>query len=195
MSIQPPAENPPVVESVRPRPVLLSVQLRSQRSWNLERLNRAFLRDRSDRFFDFLTAGTSNKTPEELTDILKRKVFACNCLIDVRSNPNSRHTPYWNKSSMSKLLEKEGITYLHKPELGVPTEIRRQLYSGKTSHQEFFAWYDSNVLTLSRLGEISKLVKDFAVTFLCTEVGPTYCHRHRIALKLEAKGQYVSFDL
>ena len=193
--MQPSAKNSTIIKPTKPKPVLLSVQLSSQRLWNLERLNRAYLRTRSNRFFDFLTAGTNNKRPEELVDVLKREIFSCKYLVDVRSNPNSRHTPYWNRSSISKLFEEKGIAYLHKPELGVPTEIRRQIHSGKMSYQKFFAWYDGNVLSPPKMEEISGLVKHSVVTFLCTEVGPTYCHRHRIALKLEAENQYISFDL
>lgn len=170
-------------------------QLRSQRAWNIDRLNRAFMRTRNSRFFDFFTTGTSNRRPEELVDILRRDVFSCKCLVDVRNNPNSRHTPYWNKSNISKLLEDKGVTYLHRPELGVPTDIRKQLYTGVMSHGEFFSWYDSYVLSSANFDEITKLVKDFRATFLCTEVGPEYCHRHRIALKLESEFGYISYDL
>jgi hypothetical protein len=195
VSLPPPVEKVPVVVPARPKPILLSVQLRNQRKWNEDRLNRAFLRNRPTRFFDFLTAGTSNRRPEELVDTMKREVFSCKRLVDVRSNPNSRHTPYWNKNQISNLLRDRGIDYLHKPELGVPTSIRKQLNSGSISYTEFFSWYDSNVLSQASLDEVANLVQNSSLVFLCTEVGPEFCHRHRIALKLESLFGYISYDL
>jgi uncharacterized protein (DUF488 family) len=170
-------------------------QLRSQRNWNLTRLNKAYLRPKQRRFFDFLTVGTSNKKPEELLNSFKLPVFSCNCLIDIRNNPNSIHTPYWNKNNISQLCGNQGIHYLHKPNLGVPSNIRKLLFSGQMSEKQFFSWYDNNVLSEENVEEIIELVKNNNVAFMCTEIGPTYCHRHRLALKLEESLGYVSFDI
>ena len=170
-------------------------QLRSQRNWNLTRLNRAYMRLKERRFFDFLTVGTSNKKPEELLDFFKLPVFSCNYLIDIRNNPNSIHTPYWNKNSVWQLCKSQEIYYLHKPNLGVPSNIRKLFFSGQMSDKQFFSWYDNNVLTEENMQEIVELVENNNVSFMCTEIGPTYCHRPRLALKLEERLGYVSFDI
>lgn len=180
---------------MKPKAISLGEQLKSQRTWNVERLDRAFSRKRSGRVFDFLTAGTGNKRPEELVAMMVTPVFSCYCLVDVRNNPNSRHTPYWDKNRISQLLAKRGIEYIHVPDLGVPSEIRKRLRSGEMSYDQFFSWYDGNILSSAKFEEVAELAKRRVVTLLCTEVGPTYCHRHRIALKLESKLGYVSFDL
>lgn len=170
-------------------------QIKSQRNWNLERLNKAFLRNNPRRFFDFLTVGTSNKKPEELLSLFKLPIFSCNYLVDIRSNPSSRHTPYWNKDNISELCKKETIQYVHRSNLGVPSNIRKLLYSGQMSHDQFFSWYDSNILVPENLQEIVEVVRNNNAAFMCTEIGPTFCHRHRVALKLEETFGYISFDL
>jgi uncharacterized protein (DUF488 family) len=169
--------------------------LRSQREWNIDRLNRAFARKSAKRFFDFLTAGTGNKKPDTLLDMLKLDVFSCDSLIDVRNNPNSFHTPFWNKGNVSQLCALKGINYLHKPGLGVPSSIRKMLYAGEMTYPQFFEWYDANILVSHNLDEIVELTKKSVVAFMCTEIGPNYCHRHRIALRLESEFGYISYDL
>jgi uncharacterized protein (DUF488 family) len=169
--------------------------LRSQRKWNLERLDKASRRDGKMRFFDFLTVGTSGKRPEDLIAVRSLSTFRFTHLVDIRDNPNSVHTPYWNKASIAQFFEKEGVRYLHYPDLGVPAAIRKQLFSGEMSREEFFAWYDRNVLHMEKVQQIADLVKDNYVVLLCTELGPTYCHRHRLALKLESAYGYISYDL
>ena len=184
-------------QSKTPKPKVISPleHFRSQREWNIERLNRAFARKGHSRFFDFLTVGTSNKKPESLIYMLKLGVFSCDWLIDVRSNPNSIHAPFWNKSNVSQLCATKGINYLHRPLLGVPSNIRKRLHSGEMTYQQFFEWYDTNVLVGKNLEEVIELTKNSVIAFMCTEIGPNYCHRHRIALRLESEFGYISYDL
>jgi uncharacterized protein (DUF488 family) len=182
-------------ELVKPKKMSPLDHMRSQRTWNLERLNKAFLRPKGNRFFDFITVGTSNKRPEELLELFKLPIFSCNYLIDIRNNPNSMHTPYWNKNNISKLCETNGISYIHKPNLGVPSNIRKLLFSGQMNDEQFFSWYDDSVLTQENMQQVVDLVKTSNVSFMCTEIGPTYCHRHRVALRLENCCGYISFDL
>ncbi len=183
------------IKPQKPKKLSPLEQIKSQRNWNLERLNKAFLRSNPMRFFDFLTVGTSNKKPEELLRVLKFPIFSCNYLVDIRSNPNSRHTPYWNRNNVSELSKHEAIQYIHRPNLGVPSNIRRLLYSGQMNYEQFFSWYDSNVLVPENLQEILEIVRNNNAAFMCTEIGPAFCHRHRIALKLEETLGYISFDL
>ena len=184
-------------ESIKLKPKRISPfeHIRSQRKWNLERLNRAFMRRNFKRFFDFFTVGTSNKKPWELLNLFKLPVFSCNLLIDIRSNPYSRHAPDWNKNNLSELCKVKDIGYVHMPNLGTPSAIRKLLYSGQMTYEQFFLWYDANILLQKNLEEIVEIVRNNNAAFLCTEIGPTYCHRHRIALKLEENLGYVSFDL
>jgi uncharacterized protein (DUF488 family) len=179
----------------KPKVISPLEHFRSQREWNIDRLNRAFARRDSCRFFDFLTVGTSNKKPEALVNIMKLPIFSSDWLIDIRSNPNSIHTPLWNKNSLSQFCATKGINYLHKPSLGVPTNIRKMLYSGMMTYPQFFEWYDANILVGENLEEVIELTKKSVTAFTCTEIGPNYCHRHRIALKLESEFGYISYDL
>jgi uncharacterized protein (DUF488 family) len=185
------------LQSQTPKPKAISPleHFRSQREWNMDRLNRAFARKGASRFFDFLTVGTSNKKPDTLVNMMKLAVFSCDWLVDVRSNPNSIHTPFWNKTNLSQLCATKGINYLHKPSLGVPGNIRKMLYSGEMTYPQFFEWYDANILVDKNLEEVIELTKKSMTAFMCTEIGPNYCHRHRIALRLESEFGYISYDL
>jgi uncharacterized protein (DUF488 family) len=182
-------------EPLKPRKISPLDHLRSQRAWNLERLGKAFLRPKGKRSFDFITVGTSSKRPEELLELLKLPIFSCDYLVDIRNNPNSMHTPYWNKNNISKLCEAKGICYIHKPNLGVPSSIRKLLFSGQMNYEQFFSWYDESVLTQENMQQVVDLVRTSNVSFMCTELGPTYCHRHRVALRLEKSFGYISYDL
>lgn len=184
-----------IAQAPKPLKVSSLEHVKSQRKWNLERLNKAFLRGNQKRFFDFLTLGTGNKKPAELIELLKLPIFSCNYLVDIRSNPNSRHTPYWNRNNISELCRAASITYVHRPNLGVPSNVRRLLYSGQMSYEQFFSWYDTTILNKANLEEVAEIIKDKNSAFMCTEIGPKFCHRHRLALKLEESHGYISFDL
>lgn len=144
--------------------------------------------------FDFTTAGSSGKSPESLLRFLAFPVFQTRVIVDIRANPTSQHTPHWNKGSISDIARKQGVEYVHRPDLGVPVTIRSQLHHEQLAYPDFFAWYDANVAVDTHIGSLKEILSKHPV-FLCTELGPTFCHRHRLALALEKRFGLVSFDI
>jgi uncharacterized protein (DUF488 family) len=121
-------------------------------------------------------------------------VFESELLIDIRENPTSRHVPQWNRSAIEPLAQREGLEYLHRADLGVPPSVRGPFKAGRSGFRELFRWYDDHVATPERVRELAPLLRKRPI-FLCSELGPTYCHRHRLALALEGADDRVSFDL
>ena len=156
-------------------------QLASKAFWN---------DDRSAEKADFFTIGYTGRKTEELIDILKR--YDVQTLVDIRQNAISMYRPDLSKGNLAKLLEASGINYTHLPEFGVPRDIRaKAIETG--SRDVIWAWYDENVVGFLTLHAFMNGF-EHPVAFMCTEIDPHECHRHRLSLALEAKG-LKGFDL
>jgi len=167
-----------LLQITRPRIELpqesIDVQIFNKTMWNLTRVEA----------FDFYTVGYEKKTIEQFLELLKRAKVRT--LVDARKNPVSQYKPDFNKDKLEETLQKHGIDYVHHPELGVPSEIRRKL--GETADYDwFFKQYDENVIP--KLDEEADLeTLSYPIAIMCVELDPTKCHRHRIALALEERG-------
>lgn len=162
-------EKPPIELPEEP----VEVQIHNKILWNLQRIGD----------YDFYTIGFAKRDMEQFLQLLKIKYIKT--LVDVRKNPKSMFKPEFNEENLRKVLKKNGIAYIHYPQLGVPEDIRRKL--GETGDYDwFFKWYDENVL--SELENIDMESLDYPIAIMCVELDPTRCHRHRIALALEKRG-------
>lgn len=178
------------------KPPTVLAQAAEQGKWNIERLNRAYSKKGLDRpLFDFVTVGSSGKRPEEVIGALRLPVFGCDVLVDVRANPYNQYFPAWNKISLIELCKAQGLEYVPRPELGVPKDVRDEVKSGKMSDGQFYEWYDTVVLAGPQAEYLRDVVKSHRPAFLCTELGPVFCHRHRIAIFLEMELGLVGFDV
>ncbi len=77
------------------------------------------------------TVGTSNRTIEQFTDLLKR--YNIEIVLDVRSFPTSRFE-HFKKENLCRYLKKEGFEYIHLKELG---GYRKTGYKSHTKTSEF----------------------------------------------------------
>ena len=107
-------------------------------------------------------------------------------LIDVRRNPLSRKHGF-SKKSMQNYLERVGIMYFHMPELGIESQLRKNL-SDKESYNDLFDLYAKSILpnqsvALKRIIKIAATHSRIALT--CFEADPCMCHRHKIIESLE----------
>ena len=166
-----------IEQLLRPRIELptepIEIQIFNKTMWNLERVGD----------FDFYTIGYEKKTIEQFLELLRAKKIGT--LLDVRKNPISQYKPEFSKENLEKALSKNGIEYIHYPELGVPPEIRQKL--GETGDYDwFFKQYDENVVP--KLEEVDFESLNYPVAIMCVELDPTKCHRHRVALALEKRG-------
>lgn len=103
-------------------------------------------------------------------------------LIDVRKNPFSRKHGFSQKD-LHAYLEKVGIQYYHLPELGIKSNLRKNL-NGKQSYQKLFDNYATTILPVQRpaLGKIKDLLlKCRRIALTCFEADYRMCHRHKIA--------------
>jgi len=172
----------------------LPVQYQNQRIWNLKQLIGRDLSIKGKNFhFDFITVGYSQKALEDFINSLK--AAGVTLLIDIRKNPMSMYKPDFNRNVLEKDLPQMGIKYEHMPELGIPREIRDEAYEGMVTPQEVFEQYEKEVLTDGTLAKIDKVAGGHrTIAFLCTEVNPLMCHRHKIAEALTKMGK-IGYDL
>jgi uncharacterized protein (DUF488 family) len=106
-------------------------------------------------------------------------------LVDVRHNPISRK-PGFSKAALSRELARNGISYEHLPELGVPSAKRRNLGS-PASYESLFRYYERRVLAANRasVDQIVSLTRRFSrIALMCFEADPEACHRHKITESL-----------
>lgn len=102
-------------------------------------------------------------------------------LIDVRNNPLSRK-PGFSKTAFCAHLENAGIIYIHIPELGVPSKLRKHLGT-EDSYQSLFNYYKKEILAINLdcIERIKAVTNQFSrVALTCFEADYHNCHRHKI---------------
>jgi uncharacterized protein (DUF488 family) len=107
-------------------------------------------------------------------------------LCDVRNNPLSRKFGF-SKGSLSRLLPKLDIEYIHIPELGIVSEHRNNLET-KSDYVQLFKAYKTSLPkkkeSVDRISELLDQHKRIALT--CFEKQHDLCHRHCISEYLES---------
>jgi len=125
------------------------------------------------------TIGYQGWSVDQLLDALMRAGIWC--VIDVRRNPIARRYGF-HKSSLSRLCGKVGIDYVHVPEVGIPSELRREL-DGLRDHARLFHKYEQELLPreTDAVAAIARLVTEVPAALMCMEADPHLCHRSRVA--------------
>ncbi|MEK7352937.1 MAG: DUF488 domain-containing protein [Chloroflexota bacterium] len=147
--------------------------------WNLEHCTSAQP--------DFYSIGYSGRDIRRFVEILKTAGVAT--LVDIRYAPISRFRPEFSKYNLKKAVEAEGISYVHRSDLGVPRDIRA-FSIGKRTRDDIWAWYDTHILPNIAKKNLDEFFNsmEHPVAFMCVEYDPTECHRHRVFLGLEHLG-------
>lgn len=154
------------------------IQVEKKNLWNATREKKSA---------DFFTVGYSGR---RIDDFLKAVIDAgVRCVIDVRHMPVSMYKPDFSKSNLTRHLLKVGVEYLHLPDLGVPRDIRSKSI-GHSDRNAIWEWYDQYVVQRFCGHNLHRFfnVAEHPIAFMCTEIDPTSCHRHRLALALEKSG-------
>jgi uncharacterized protein (DUF488 family) len=112
-------------------------------------------------------------------------------LVDVRKNPISMKYGF-SKTRFADYINLAGLSYFHIPELGVPSELRKDLKSVAAYHK-LFEYYSTAILpnqkdALEKLKSIIKDQKRVAIT--CFEADYHLCHRHKIAEYVEREPSF-----
>ncbi len=139
-----------------------------------------------------LTIGHSNRTLDELLTILAyHKVTQ---LLDVRSHPQSRRYPSFNRNTLSLALEEERIAYawLGKELGGMRRPHGDSRHTALTSSNfQGYADHMEGQLFQKGINTLSGLCKKQRVAIMCAERVPNQCHRNLIADYLTIHGWNV----
>ena len=135
-----------------------------------------------------LTIGHSNRTWKDFLDLLR--AHRVNRVIDVRSIPQSRHNPHFNRETLSRKLRAAKIGYVHLRKLGGLRHARRDSPNMGWRNTSFrgFADYMQTSEFEAGLHRLIKLAAQKRSAIICAEAVPWRCHRRLIADALTARG-------
>jgi uncharacterized protein (DUF488 family) len=134
------------------------------------------------------TIGHSTRTITEFVRLLK--AHGVQRVIDVRTIPQSRHNPQFNRARLSPALHGARIHYRHMPDLGGLRHARRDSTNTAWRNASFrgYADYMQTSAFGDSLDRCLALAAHERVALMCAEAVPWRCHRSLIADALLAKG-------
>jgi len=123
-------------------------------------------------------------------DAFLNKLIANNikAVIDLRSNPQSMKYGF-SKKSFSKFIESAGMKYIHIPELGIPSSMRKGL-GESISHETLFQKYELELLPEHEEAQkkLLNLMKEHSrIALVCFEANHHFCHRNTLIEYLQKK--------
>jgi len=105
-------------------------------------------------------------------------------LVDVRSNPFSMNLSFIQKK-LSEYLQKVGIKYEHIPELGIDSELRKNLET-PDDYKKLFEDYKKGLKERKKeLEEVVSLGRQNRIALMCFEHDKAMCHRGVLAEEIE----------
>lgn len=138
------------------------------------------------------TIGHSNRSLDEFFTILHER--AIRQLIDVRSLPQSRRYPSYNRNTLSLACEDEGIAYAwFGRELGGMRHEKPDSRHCALTSNSFRGYADhmESRLFLEGIKKLGALASRQPVAIMCAERDPSQCHRGMIADYLTLHGWQV----
>lgn len=125
------------------------------------------------------TVGYQGRLVDGFLDLLMR--VGIRRVVDVRSNPVARGYGF-HKIALARLCDKVQIEYLHFPQVGIGSDMRRGLKS-LADYKALLAWYEAKTLPhqVPAVQRIAQLTKDKPTALMCMEADPSFCHRSRLA--------------
>lgn len=126
------------------------------------------------------TIGYEGRSLENYLNALIRN--SVQTLVDVRNNPMSMK-PGFSKGQLRTYCENLGIGYIHIPEVGIVSELRKNLKS-QEDYEELFAAYRREILptTVSFQQRILNiLLRYHRIALTCFEAESQRCHRSHLA--------------
>jgi uncharacterized protein (DUF488 family) len=125
---------------------------------------------------EIYTIGHSNHTVENFTTLLER--HAIEVVVDVRSQPYSRHVPHFNREPLARFLRERGFTYEHWGDRlgGRPTDESSLLADGSVDYDRVRASADFQ----QALDQLLALARERRVALMCAEGDHRRCHRGQL---------------
>lgn len=105
-------------------------------------------------------------------------------LIDVRKNPVARRYGF-HRSTLASLCSHLGIEYLHLPQFGIPSDLRKNL-DGDEAYRLLFQKYCRQVLPKlpDDIQSLAQQMTEKPSALMCAEENPKHCHRTHLATAL-----------
>jgi uncharacterized protein (DUF488 family) len=134
------------------------------------------------------TVGHSTRMLEEMAELLKH--YEITRLIDVRTIPQSRHNPQFNKETLGEFLHNRRISYRHMKELGGLRKARADSPNMGWQNASFrgYADYMQTPAFAAALETLIELANEKSTTIMCAEAVPWRCHRSLIGDALVVRG-------
>ncbi len=107
-------------------------------------------------------------------------------VVDVRNNPQSMKYGF-SKRSFQEYIQKAGIRYIHIPELGIPSSLRKGLGTS-VSHTTLFSQYETEILPkqLEARKQLLDLIAQIPrIALVCFEADYRCCHRNTLIENLK----------
>lgn len=121
------------------------------------------------------TIGHSNHTQEEFLGLLKKAQIQV--LIDVRSNPNSRWSPFATRENLKRILRLANIRYLYLGDALGGHPIDSESYDSQTGKINYEKIREKKYFRLG-IRRILNGLKNYRLCIMCAEEDPTHCHRN-----------------
>jgi uncharacterized protein (DUF488 family) len=137
------------------------------------------------------TVGHSTRPIEEFVELLRAN--GVEQLIDIRTIPQSRRNPQFNRDALPQPLARVGIDYLHMPELGGLRHPRPDSRNGAWRNDSFRGYADY-MQTPEFAAAIEKLIESGSrkqTAIMCAEAVPWRCHRSLVGDALGVRGVAV----
>jgi uncharacterized protein (DUF488 family) len=127
------------------------------------------------------TIGHSTRTITEFIEILH--AYRVSLVVDVRRVPHSRHNPQFNKETLPNQLKREGVGYVHLPEIGGLRRPKPNSANLALENKGFrgYADYMQTKEFVENLLHLVALAKENCVAVMCAEALPWRCHRSLIS--------------
>jgi len=109
-------------------------------------------------------------------------------LVDIRKNPISRKFGF-SKQQLINETKAFGIQYIHLPDLGIESSLRKDL-SDYQAYSQLFDYYSQHILPKQKksLERLKQIISEYSqVALTCFEADPHCCHRHKVT-------EYLSQD-
>jgi uncharacterized protein (DUF488 family) len=110
-------------------------------------------------------------------------------IVDVRANPISRKYGF-SYSALKWLCNACDVSYVHLPELGISSSIRRSHLSRRHILERYYQDLDKSHSVLSELGNLAMTNR---IALLCYEMYPHDCHREKLAHYISEITNYPVF--
>jgi uncharacterized protein (DUF488 family) len=138
-----------------------------------------------------LTIGHSTRAIETFVDMLR--THGAMSLMDVRTVPRSRHNPQFNRETLPRALEPNGIAYVHLQELGGLRHARKDSINTGWRNSSFrgYADYMQTPEFEAGLETLMQTATSAQTVIMCAEAVPWRCHRSLIADALTVRGFQV----